>query len=121
MSLAFSKNSENSIASGGGTIEYRFRHRRGHYIWIQDTFTATKDKDGNPKELIGSWADISDRKKIETELKRLAGEVEDSQSVHSRNFRPLSDGRGCHNTARFAQRTSDGRRKTQDHDVDGGP
>ncbi|MBY0558737.1 PAS domain-containing protein [Hyphomicrobium sp.] len=64
------------IAQGGGVIEYRFRHRRGHYIWIQDTFTATKDKDGNPMELIGSWADISDRKKIEAELKRLAGEVE---------------------------------------------
>jgi PAS domain S-box-containing protein len=70
------KELEDLIARGGGTIEYRFRHRRGHYIWIQDTFTATKDKDGNPKELIGSWADISDRKKIETELKRLAGEVE---------------------------------------------
>ena len=64
------------IEQGGGAIEYRFRHRRGHYIWIQDTFTATKDKDGNPMELIGSWADISDRKKIEAELKRLAGEVE---------------------------------------------
>src|SRR5262249_55854876 len=64
------------IGQGGGAIEYRFRHRRGHYIWIQDTFTATKDKEGNPMELIGSWADISDRKKIEAELKRLAGEVE---------------------------------------------
>lgn len=64
------------IKSGGGCIEYRFRHRRGHYIWIQDTFTATRDEDGNPKELIGSWADISDRKKIEVELKRLASEVE---------------------------------------------
>ena len=64
------------IEQGGGTIEYRFRHRRGHYIWIQDTFTATKNNDGSPKELIGSWADISDRKKIEAELKRLAGEVE---------------------------------------------
>ena len=42
------------IERGGGSIEYRFRHRRGHYIWIQDTFTATKDKEGKPKELIGS-------------------------------------------------------------------
>src|SRR6185437_10393586 len=24
------------IDKGGGTIEYRFRHRDGHYIWIQD-------------------------------------------------------------------------------------
>ena len=64
------------IERGGGSIEYRFRHRRGHYIWIQDIFTATKDKEGKPKELIGSWADITERKKIEAELKRLAGEVE---------------------------------------------
>lgn len=67
---------EELIKKGGGTIEYRFRHRRGHYIWIQDTFTATRDKEGNPKELIGSWADISDRKKIEAEMLRLSAEVE---------------------------------------------
>lgn len=64
------------IEAGGGTIEYRFRHRRGHYIWIQDTFTVTRQNDGSPKELIGSWADISDRKKIEAEVMRLAHEIE---------------------------------------------
>lgn len=64
------------IERGGGTVEYRFRHRRGHYIWIQDTFTVTHDKDGNPKELVGSWADISDRKRVEAELQRLAEQVE---------------------------------------------
>ena len=53
------------IAQGGGTVEYRFRHRAGHFIWIQDTFTVTHDTDGKPKELIGSWADISDRKRAE--------------------------------------------------------
>ena len=26
------------IQKGGGTVEYRFQHRDGHYIWIQDTF-----------------------------------------------------------------------------------
>jgi PAS domain S-box-containing protein len=64
------------IGKGGGAIEYRFRHRRGHYIWVQDTFTVKYDKDGQPKELVGSWADITDRKKIEAELKRLAADVE---------------------------------------------
>src|SRR5215467_1245511 len=64
------------VGKGGGTIEYRFRHRRGHYIWLQDTFSVKCDKDGQPKELVGSWADISDRKKIEAEMTRLASEVE---------------------------------------------
>lgn len=62
------------IDRGAGAIEYRFRHRRGHYIWLQDTFKVIEGKNG--KELVGSWADISDRKKIEAEVQRLAKEVE---------------------------------------------
>ena len=62
------------IERGGGTIEYRFRHRRGNYIWLQDTFKVTEGKNG--KELVGSWADITDRKRIEAEVHRLANEVE---------------------------------------------
>jgi PAS domain S-box-containing protein len=64
------------VGQGGGVIEYRFRHRDGHYIWIQDTFTVMRDEEGEPKEIVGSWADISDRKHIEAELQRLAEQVE---------------------------------------------
>jgi PAS domain S-box-containing protein len=64
------------IERGEGTTEYRFRHRRGHYLWIQDTFKVIRDNNGEPKELVGSWADISDRKQIEAELQRVAGDVE---------------------------------------------
>jgi PAS domain S-box-containing protein len=64
------------IERGAGTLEYRFRHRKGHYIWIQDTFRVIRDSDGKPKELVGSWADISDRKQIESELQRVASELE---------------------------------------------
>src|SRR4029079_3385891 len=64
------------IAQGGGTLEYRFRHRDGHYIWIQDTLTVTQDAEGKPQEIVGSWADVSDRKRVEAELKRLAEQVE---------------------------------------------
>jgi PAS domain S-box-containing protein len=59
------------IDQGRGALEYRFRHRDGHYIWIRDTFTVTHDKDAKPKEIVGSWADISDRKRIEAELQSL--------------------------------------------------
>jgi PAS domain S-box-containing protein len=64
------------IERGEGTLEYRFRHRKGHYLWIQDSFRVTRDNDSKPKEVVGSWADISDRKRIEIELQRVAGEVE---------------------------------------------
>jgi adenylate cyclase len=64
------------IKQGKGALEYRFRHRDGHYIWIQDTFTVTHDADGKPSEIVGSWADISDRKRIEAELQHLAEQVE---------------------------------------------
>ena len=37
------------IGQGGGTVEYRFRHRRGHYVWVQDSFTVVPDKEGRPK------------------------------------------------------------------------
>ena len=67
---------EQLIGKGGGTLEYRFRHRRGDYVWIQDTFRVAPEKAGRPKEIVGSWADISDRKNIEAALQRLSKEVE---------------------------------------------
>ena len=64
------------IERGSGVVEYRFRHRRGHYIWIQDTFTVMRDQEGKATELVGSWADISDRKTIEAELQQVAQQLE---------------------------------------------
>lgn len=64
------------IKQGGGSLEYRFRHRDGHYIWIQDTLSVTHDAEGKPQEIVGSWADVSDRKRVEAELQRLAEQVE---------------------------------------------
>jgi PAS domain S-box-containing protein len=64
------------IGQGGGALEYRFRHRRGHYVWVQDTFTVMHDNEGKPKEIVGSWADISERKRIEAQLHKLAEQVE---------------------------------------------
>ena len=50
------------IEQGGGTVAYRFRHRNGHYIWIQDTFKVLPTEPGKPRELIGAWADITELK-----------------------------------------------------------
>src|SRR4029453_4481185 len=54
------------IEQGGGTVEYRFRHRDGHYVWVQDTFRVLYDEARHPLELVGAWADITKRKEAET-------------------------------------------------------
>ena len=53
------------IKRGGGTVEYRFQHRDGRYVWIQDTFKVIHDEAGHPLELVGAWADITERKQAE--------------------------------------------------------
>lgn len=54
------------VSQGGGTVEYRFRHRDGHYRWFQDTFKVIPDDAGRPFEIVGSWADITQRKLAES-------------------------------------------------------
>lgn len=54
------------IPEGGGILEYRFRHRDGHYRWFQDTFKTVYDDSGQPLEIVGSWADITQRKLAES-------------------------------------------------------
>ena len=54
------------IPTGGGTLEYRFRHRDGHYRWFQDTFKTVHDESGQPAEIVGSSADITQRKLAES-------------------------------------------------------
>ena len=71
------------IGQGGGTIEYRFRHRQGHYIWIQDTFKVTHDEAGRPLEIVGSWADITNRKLAEAELQKAKEAAEEATQVKS--------------------------------------
>ncbi len=48
--------------------EYRFLHRDGHYIWLRDEMRLVRDGEGNPLEIVGYFADISDQKQVEEEL-----------------------------------------------------
>lgn len=48
--------------------EYRFLHKDGNYRWMYDQVKLVRDEEGNPLEIIGYWADITDRKNAETQL-----------------------------------------------------
>jgi PAS domain S-box-containing protein len=48
--------------------EYRFQCADGTVRWMRDESKLVLDKAGNPLELIGYWADITDRKQAESDL-----------------------------------------------------
>ena len=107
------------IDRGEGKAEYRFRHRRGHYLWIQDTFKVIRDNEGNPKELVGSWADISDRKQIEVELQRVAGDVERRNSFIRETFGRYLTDEVVDTLLEFAPKSAHRRGEAQSHNDDG--
>ena len=72
------------IGRGGGSVEYRFRHRDGHYIWIQDTFKVVYDDAGRPLELVGAWADITERKKAEQLALAANAEIQETKRYLTR-------------------------------------
>jgi PAS domain S-box-containing protein len=49
--------------------EYRFRHKDGHAIWVQEDIRILRDDLGEPKEAITAWTDITERKQAERELR----------------------------------------------------
>lgn len=48
--------------------EYRFKHKTGHYVWIEDNISKDLSKDGNMYRLYGSARDITERKRSEKAL-----------------------------------------------------
>jgi PAS domain S-box-containing protein len=54
----------------GGTVavEYRWQCADDSYRWFVSQAVLIKDEQGNPKEIIGTWRDISERKQAEEKL-----------------------------------------------------
>jgi PAS domain S-box-containing protein len=50
------------------SLEYRFRHREGHYIWLHDDSRLMAVQDNRPAETIGFMLDVSARKQTERQL-----------------------------------------------------
>ncbi|MBV8650861.1 MAG: PAS domain-containing protein [Alphaproteobacteria bacterium] len=50
---------------GHYVCEYRFRRGAGSYCWVNDALHLLRDPDGDPLEVVGSWSDVSARKRAE--------------------------------------------------------
>ena len=50
------------------TQEYRFRRKDGTYTWVNDDMKLVRDANGEPREVVGSWSDIEERKEAELSM-----------------------------------------------------
>ena len=50
---------------GRHTVEYRFLKKDGSYCWVNDAQHLIRDEEGQPIEVVGSWSDITERKRAE--------------------------------------------------------
>ena len=54
-----------AVQKGRHTVEYRFLKKDGTYCWVNDEQRLIRDGNGEPAEVVGSWSDISERKRAE--------------------------------------------------------
>jgi PAS domain S-box-containing protein len=56
--------------------EYRLRHKDGHYLWVEDNRQLVRDCSNHPKEIVGMWTEITERKRAEEEIRQLNARLE---------------------------------------------
>ncbi|SLM31097.1 putative Histidine kinase [Desulfamplus magnetovallimortis] len=57
-----------SKKAGKDRVEYRYRHKDGHYLWFETVGELLLNEKGEPKEFIFSTRDITERKQMEKKL-----------------------------------------------------
>ncbi|HNB74209.1 MAG TPA: PAS domain S-box protein, partial [Acidobacteriota bacterium] len=51
-------------------VEYRFRRQDGTYFWVRDEKRVLFDSHHQPTEIVGSWSDITERVRLEEQLRQ---------------------------------------------------
>ena len=63
--------------------EYRFRKKDGSYCWVSDEQHLTRDREGRPSEVVGSWSNIDIRKAAEQAFHAAQAELEKANEAKS--------------------------------------
>jgi PAS domain S-box-containing protein len=71
-------------------LEYRFRHKAGHYVWLETTMRAVRDAKGKLTEVVGITRDTSERKKHEIEMMEARERAEAASRTKTRFLANMS-------------------------------
>jgi len=75
-------------------IEYRLRHRNGHYVWVKEDATIVRAEDGAPLYWHGILLDITNQKKAEESIHRRDAILK-AVGFSAEQFLKSSDWREC--------------------------
>jgi len=64
-------------------VQYRYRQKDNHYLWFETIGEILVDENQNPKEIIFSTRDITDRKRVEAENEKLQAKLNQAQKMES--------------------------------------
>lgn len=62
--------------SNGYEMEKRYIHKQGHLVWILLTATLVRNEQAEPQYFIAQIQDVTDRKRVERELRKINEELE---------------------------------------------
>ncbi|MGB0467021.1 MAG: PAS domain-containing sensor histidine kinase [Pontibacterium sp.] len=63
------------------TNVYRYRHKAGHYIWLETTSRTIRDESGKPVEITCVSRDVTEKEEAQRTMRRLARVVEASTDM----------------------------------------
>ena len=69
--------------TGHHVHDYRFRHRDGGWRWMHDELRLAPDASGAPVEILGSWLDITERRRADEERLELERRLLHAQKLES--------------------------------------
>jgi len=65
------------------SVEYRWQAQNGSYLWIMDLAVLIRNEDDTPKEIVGTWIDITDRKLMEQEKEKLESQLRQTMKLEA--------------------------------------
>lgn len=98
-------------------VQYRMRHRRGHWIWVEDNGRVVAwNEDGRATRMIGTRRDISKERELEERLRLSASvfhQAAEAIFIMDRDFRIISVNPGFTQITGYTESETTGTRLTE--------